>query len=100
MPCPARLSSDATTLRHTRSGLVVGTKLGTSPKGLKADRRRGPESRDDPRFPACAEGGPDRGGGGVFQRTPIAVAGHSYTFQIFQVLKFFNVFIFLMLPSR
>ena len=29
MPCPARLSSDAATLRHTRLGLVVGTKLGT-----------------------------------------------------------------------
>ena len=29
MPCPARVSSDAATLRHTRSGLVVDTKLGT-----------------------------------------------------------------------
>src|SRR3982074_1010904 len=27
--CPARLSSDAATIHHTRSGLVVGTKLGT-----------------------------------------------------------------------
>ena len=29
MPCPAGLPSDAATIRHTRSGLVVGTKLGT-----------------------------------------------------------------------
>lgn len=29
MPCPARLSSDGQTLRHTWWGLVVGTKLGT-----------------------------------------------------------------------
>jgi hypothetical protein len=28
MPCPAKLSSDIPTLRHTRSSLVVGTKLG------------------------------------------------------------------------
>jgi hypothetical protein len=30
MPCPARLSSDAATVHHTRSGLVVGTKLAQS----------------------------------------------------------------------
>ena len=29
MPCPARLSSDAAIIHPTRSGLVVGTKLGT-----------------------------------------------------------------------
>jgi hypothetical protein len=33
MHCPARLSSNAATIHHTQSGLVVGTKLGTVQRG-------------------------------------------------------------------
>jgi hypothetical protein len=33
MPYPARVSIDPATLRHTRWGLVVGTKLGTVENG-------------------------------------------------------------------
>src|SRR5713226_2965529 len=33
IPCPATPSGDATTLYHNRSGMVVGTKLGTLFRG-------------------------------------------------------------------